>query len=88
MSDHLVSCVDTESQNHGGGDSSSSQSGHQSVRAIEISDERDCAVAVYDEQEPLIQNVECRICQEEDGIKNLETPCACNGSLKVSSIIL
>jgi len=26
--------------------------------------------------------VECRICQEEDSIKNLETPCACSGSLK------
>lgn len=34
------------------------------------------------EDEPLIQTVECRICQEEDSIKNLEIPCACNGSLK------
>uniref|UniRef100_A0A2P2L6H6 Membrane associated ring finger 1 8 n=1 Tax=Rhizophora mucronata TaxID=61149 RepID=A0A2P2L6H6_RHIMU len=34
------------------------------------------------EDEPLIQTVECRICQEEDSIKNLETPCACSGSLK------
>lgn len=37
---------------------------------------------VADEGEPLIQTVECRICQEEDQIKNLETPCACSGSLK------
>lgn len=37
-----------------------------------------------DGREPLIQVIECRICQEEDHIKNLETPCACNGSLKVS----
>ncbi|XP_042488281.1 uncharacterized protein LOC122068475 [Macadamia integrifolia] len=37
---------------------------------------------VSDEEEPLIQMVECRICQEEDHIKNLETPCACSGSLK------
>lgn len=36
-----------------------------------------------EEEEPLIQMVECRICQEEDHIKNLETPCACSGSLKV-----
>lgn len=36
-----------------------------------------------DEEEPLIRMVECRICQEEDHIKNLETPCACNGSVKV-----
>ncbi|XP_022727942.1 uncharacterized protein LOC111283638 [Durio zibethinus] len=35
-----------------------------------------------DEEEPLIQTVECRICQEEDSIKNLETPCSCSGSLK------
>ncbi|WOL02681.1 hypothetical protein Cni_G11400 [Canna indica] len=39
---------------------------------------------VADEEEPLIQIVECRICQEEDQIKNLEIPCACSGSLKVS----
>ncbi|KAK8618166.1 hypothetical protein V6N13_116035 [Hibiscus sabdariffa] len=35
-----------------------------------------------DEEDPLIRTVECRICQEEDSIKNLETPCACSGSLK------
>jgi len=34
------------------------------------------------EDEPLIQAAECRICQEEDSIKNLERPCTCNGSLK------
>ncbi|KAF8399478.1 hypothetical protein HHK36_015344 [Tetracentron sinense] len=37
---------------------------------------------VSDEEEPLLQTVECRICQEEDHMKNLETPCACSGSLK------
>lgn len=35
-----------------------------------------------DENAPLIQTAECRICQEEDSIKNLENPCACSGSLK------
>lgn len=35
-----------------------------------------------DEEQPLIQALECRICQEEDTIKNLEVPCACSGSLK------
>jgi hypothetical protein len=35
------------------------------------------------EEEPLIQAAECRICQEEDSVKNLEKPCACSGSLKV-----
>ncbi|KAG4207948.1 hypothetical protein ERO13_A03G101100v2 [Gossypium hirsutum] len=34
------------------------------------------------EEEPLIQTAECRICQEEDSVENLETPCACSGSLK------
>ncbi|GJM98821.1 hypothetical protein PR202_ga15862 [Eleusine coracana subsp. coracana] len=34
------------------------------------------------EEEPLLHMVECRICQEEDSIKNLESPCACTGSLK------
>ncbi|OMO82440.1 Zinc finger, RING-CH-type [Corchorus olitorius] len=34
------------------------------------------------EEEPLIQAGECRICQEEDSIQNLESPCACSGSLK------
>lgn len=28
---------------------------------------------------------ECRICQEECDIKTLESPCSCNGSLKVVS---
>lgn len=38
------------------------------------------------EEEPLLQLVECRICQEEDSIKNLESPCACTGSLKVQTL--
>lgn len=41
------------------------------------------AHAMFFEEEPLLQVVECRICQEEDSIKNLESPCACTGSLKV-----
>lgn len=28
--------------------------------------------------------VECRICQDEDADSNMETPCSCCGSLKVS----
>ncbi|KAJ9563783.1 hypothetical protein OSB04_008943 [Centaurea solstitialis] len=38
--------------------------------------------AVDDEEAPLLTMAECRICQEEDSIDALETPCACNGSLK------
>lgn len=29
--------------------------------------------------------IECRICQEEDDLSNLETPCACSGTVKVCS---
>ncbi|KAL0385793.1 UNVERIFIED_CONTAM: hypothetical protein Sradi_2973600 [Sesamum radiatum] len=37
---------------------------------------------VADEEAPLIGMGECRICQEEDSLTNLESPCACSGSLK------
>lgn len=37
-----------------------------------------------EEEELLIQSAECRICQEEDYVNNLEVPCACSGSLKVA----
>lgn len=46
----------------------------------------DNAVDIYkgeeEEEDPLVWWGECRICQEESAIKNLESPCACNGSLK------
>ncbi|CAN1321545.1 hypothetical protein LINPERPRIM_LOCUS32074 [Linum perenne] len=35
-----------------------------------------------EEDDPLIQGGECRICQEEDSVENLESPCGCSGSLK------
>lgn len=31
---------------------------------------------------------ECRICQEEDSEQDMEVPCACNGTLKVSPSLL
>lgn len=34
------------------------------------------------EEVPLIGGAECRICQDEDILNNLESPCACSGSLK------
>lgn len=36
-----------------------------------------------DEEAPLLTTAECRICQDEDDIGNMESPCACSGSLKV-----
>ncbi|XP_009616758.1 uncharacterized protein [Nicotiana tomentosiformis] len=37
---------------------------------------------VANEEVPLIGRGECRICQEEDSLDKLESPCACSGSLK------
>ncbi|XP_039069284.1 uncharacterized protein LOC120215786 [Hibiscus syriacus] len=47
-----------------------------------LSNYKENEVVKGDEEEPLVQSAECRICQDEDCIKNLETPCACSGSLK------
>ena len=41
-----------------------------------------------EETEALVGMVECRICQEEDLRKNLESPCASNDSLKVRAGLL
>lgn len=46
-------------------------------------DDKSLEQDVGSDEEPLIQMAECRICQEEDSFNNLETPCACSGSLKV-----
>ena len=44
--------------------------------------------ASYDDEEaPLLSMAECRICQEEDSVDALETPCSCNGSLKVINVV-
>ncbi|PIA62690.1 hypothetical protein AQUCO_00200600v1 [Aquilegia coerulea] len=79
MSDHVVLYVDRLN---------SSSSTIPSVRGVEpptcdsstlIAEEHEQP----DEEMPLIQAaLECRICQEEDHLQNLETPCACSGSLK------
>ena len=36
-----------------------------------------------DEEDGFSIKTECRICQEDDHVQNMEAPCACNGSLKV-----
>lgn len=36
-----------------------------------------------DQEKDLTLMVECRICQEDDTIQNLDIPCGCNGTLKV-----
>lgn len=95
MGDHLNLCVDRlitpESlQSMQGADApGSSVEGSSS----QIAENPTCVIEVKgveeengpEEEEPLIQMAECRICQEEDSIKSLEIPCACSGSLKVLS---
>ncbi|XP_024018209.1 uncharacterized protein LOC21399026 [Morus notabilis] len=93
MGDHLVLCADhlitaQSLESMQGSDSSGSSLGSPcSQKTTEVST---CVVNVDGveeqgmpgEEEPLIQTSECRICQEEDTLKNLEVPCACSGSLK------
>lgn len=40
-------------------------------------------LAINEEEQPLVSMAECRICQDEDLIQNLDNPCTCSGSLKV-----
>ncbi|XP_009765409.1 uncharacterized protein LOC107800289 isoform X1 [Nicotiana tabacum] len=54
---------------------SSSKTGKEKELAMEEEEEAN-------EEVPLIGNAECRICQDEDSLNNLESPCACSGSLK------
>lgn len=81
MGDHVVVNVEapkSPEQNEPNGDAEKSARGKESLVSPVVE-------SSGDESEPLIGNAECRICQEEDLIKNLETPCACNGSLKVGN---
>ncbi|GLT43577.1 hypothetical protein SLA2020_175160 [Shorea laevis] len=92
MGDHLVLCVDRlvtpESLQSLQVAEAAGSSGEGSSHSAAL-EPKTCAIDVEaaeeqgsSEEERLIQMVECRICQEEDNIKNLETPCACSGSLK------
>ncbi|XAR65192.1 Ubiquitin--protein ligase [Bertholletia excelsa] len=84
MDDHLVVHVDrlvkpaADETPEMAGPSHFSAEGGKAVVAVEDGEASDGS----DEEEPLIKLAECRICQEEDSIENLETPCACSGSLK------
>ncbi|KAK2987832.1 hypothetical protein RJ640_010614 [Escallonia rubra] len=92
MGDHLILSVDTfvppksseplegSEAKENSGDGSYSHVADASTSTNDVRDMQENGDG--DEEEPLIQTVECRICQEEDSIKNLETPCACSGSLK------
>ncbi|XP_074277425.1 uncharacterized protein LOC141601062 [Silene latifolia] len=89
MSDHLAVCVDRlitpETVQSGRGSEvsgcSTNSNGHAAESSCSVNLEETAEDDLLGEEEPLIQP-ECRICQDEDSIKNLETPCSCNGSLK------
>ncbi|KAL9239518.1 hypothetical protein vseg_013831 [Gypsophila vaccaria] len=89
MSDHLVVCVDhlvtPDTSEPRRASEVSRSSGNKNDYTAESSREVECRESGEDgllgEEEPLIQ-LECRICQDEDNVKNLEVPCACSGSVK------
>lgn len=93
MGDHVVVCVDNlitsdtvqsakgievpESSGDNHSDHSNIAESSNSLESKEVEED-----GVPDEEQPLLQVLECRICQEEDSVKNLEVPCSCSGSLK------
>ncbi|KAL2462877.1 RING/FYVE/PHD zinc finger superfamily protein [Forsythia ovata] len=84
MGEHLVDHIPASLQSLQGtevaGECSHSQTVASFISVIDILEDEEQQVA--GEGDCLIQATECRICQEEDSVKNLETPCACSGSLK------
>ncbi|XP_019199953.1 PREDICTED: uncharacterized protein LOC109193555 isoform X2 [Ipomoea nil] len=88
MGEHLVLCVDrlitpesvqtlqwSESAGASGGSSCSPKDHKVDIEDLKVED-------AGEDKPLLLQSVECRICQEEDDLSNLEVPCACSGSLK------
>ncbi|MBA0740974.1 hypothetical protein Gogos_014154 [Gossypium gossypioides] len=91
MRDHLVVCVDRLTKSESLKPVNEPEvAGPSGEGSFIVAEPHVCAIDVEeveehsscDEEEPLIQTVECRICQDEDNINNLETPCSCSGSLK------
>lgn len=80
--DRLVKPTNVE-ENEGASSSSSSSSSSSNAGLEGKTDEREEVESTGgEEDEPLIQAGECRICQEEDCVSSLEVPCGCSGSLK------
>ncbi|CAI9767301.1 unnamed protein product [Fraxinus pennsylvanica] len=78
--DHMPALLQSLQGDEGSGECSRSQIVAPFISVIDILDDEE--ERVVGEEYCLIQAMECRICQEEDSVKNLEIPCACNGSLK------
>ncbi|KAK6802865.1 hypothetical protein RDI58_000649 [Solanum bulbocastanum] len=96
MGEHLV-VKDEDRVRVGNADASSSgepiENGKKATEVVEGTGAsssktmKEKELAVEEEEEgneevPLIGGAECRICQDEDTLNNLESPCACCGSLK------
>ncbi|KAL3379786.1 hypothetical protein AABB24_000474 [Solanum stoloniferum] len=96
MGEHLV-VKDEDRVRVGNADASSSgepiENGKKATEVVEGTGAsssktmKEKELAVEEEEEgneevPLIGDAECRICQDEDTLNNLESPCACCGSLK------
>ncbi|KAJ9709304.1 hypothetical protein PVL29_000996 [Vitis rotundifolia] len=82
MSDHLVLYVDplirpvtSQSVQEAGAETAGPSTSVADDKRVEENEGSN-------EEEPFLKMMECRICQEEDSLENLETPCACSGSLK------
>lgn len=91
MGDHFVLLVDrllTESTLEAAIESRNKSM--QATSSVEIIDEKKIDISSkkvdYGNISSPRKVVECRICQDEDEDSNMETPCSCCGSLKVSQL--
>lgn len=79
--DSLIAPATLQPQHDGDGDAL----GSLIEGATHVNDVGECDTLEEEEEEEedLIKMVECRICQEDDTLQNLDIPCACSGTLKV-----
>ncbi|KAL7260922.1 hypothetical protein ACSBR1_006567 [Camellia fascicularis] len=83
MADHLVLNVDRLVKPAGEGkEEEEVQRPVEMAAVVVVEEEVEEGSEGSDEDEPLINMAECRICQDEDSVQDLEMPCACSGSLK------
>ncbi|KAL6567709.1 hypothetical protein OROGR_001377 [Orobanche gracilis] len=86
MGEHLVVNVNQLPKSEAGDPTGKKHEMVGSSSSLTAKDEKVVVMVVEneeaDEEAPLIGMGECRICQEEDSLSNLESPCACSGSLK------
>jgi len=83
VADPLPTAPSTLQPQHGGDDARDSLI----EGATQVNDVGECDSVEEQEQEKeedlTLLMVECRICQEDDTLQNLDIPCACKGTLKV-----